>query len=243
MVAGVAGGVYASLSNFISPESFPFFQSILFLLVVMLGGAGRVLGPLVGACVVVLLPELLATLGQYRLLFVGVLMLAVLRLAPTGLVGLVARLFPEAAAKTTLRAPMDVAAWLASVGTKQGLSVRELAVSFGGVRALRELSFDAQPGAVTSIIGPNGAGKTTALNVICGFYRADQGTVKLGDRIVSALRPHQIPRAGVGPIKSADGVKRRAFAGAVWPDDASDRAWLGVETELAQCPHAAETHR
>ncbi len=42
---------------------FPFFQSILFLLVVMLGGADRVLGPLVGACVVVLLPELLSTLG------------------------------------------------------------------------------------------------------------------------------------------------------------------------------------
>ena len=67
VAAGIAGGVYASISNFISPESFPFFQSILFLLVVMLGGADRVLGPLIGACVVVLLPELLATLGQYRL--------------------------------------------------------------------------------------------------------------------------------------------------------------------------------
>ena len=75
-----AGGVYASISQFHqSLNRFPFFQSILFLLVVMLGGADRVLGPLIGACVVVLLPELLATLGQYRLLFVGVLMLAVLR--------------------------------------------------------------------------------------------------------------------------------------------------------------------
>ena len=46
VAAGVAGGVYASISNFISPESFPFFQSILFFLVVMLGGADRVLGPL-----------------------------------------------------------------------------------------------------------------------------------------------------------------------------------------------------
>ncbi len=72
----IAGGVYASISSFISPELFPFFQSILFLLVVMLGGADRVLGPLIGACVVVLLPEMLAALGEYRLLFVGVLMLA-----------------------------------------------------------------------------------------------------------------------------------------------------------------------
>src|SRR5208282_6219922 len=97
VAAGIAGGIYASISNFISPESFPFFQSILFLLVVMLGGADRVLGPLIGACVVVLLPELLSTLGQYRLLFVGALMLAVLRLAPVGLVGVIAGLLPKAA--------------------------------------------------------------------------------------------------------------------------------------------------
>ena len=79
----------------------------------------------------------------------------------------------------------------------RGLSVRDLAVSFGGVRAVRDLSFDAQPGAVTSIIGPNGAGKSTALNAICGFYRPDAGTVKLGERTISDLRAYQIPRAGI----------------------------------------------
>src|SRR5256884_7411576 len=89
--AGLAGGVFASISNFISPESFPFFQSILFLLVVMIGGAERVMGPVVGAVVVVLLPEVLSFLAQYRLLFVGVLLLAVLLLAPVGFVGLIGR--------------------------------------------------------------------------------------------------------------------------------------------------------
>ena len=197
VAAGVAGGVYASISNFISPESFPFFQSILFLLVVMLGGADRVLGPLVGACVVVLLPELLATLGQYRLLFVGLLMLAVLRLAPAGLVGVIAGLLPKVASVAAPRQRRDVEGLLASGTVGRGLSVRDLAVSFGGVRAVRDLSFDAQPGAVTSIIGPNGAGKSTALNAICGFYRPDEGTVKLGERTISELRAHQIPRAGI----------------------------------------------
>ena len=197
VAAGIAGGVYASISNFISPESFPFFQSILFLLVVMLGGADRVLGPLVGACVVVLLPELLATLGQYRLLFVGLLMLAVLRLAPAGLVGVIAGLLPKVASVAAPRQRRDVEGLLASGTVGRGLSVRDLAVSFGGVRAVRDLSFDAQPGAVTSIIGPNGAGKSTALNAICGFYRPDDGTVKLGERTISELRAHQIPRAGI----------------------------------------------
>jgi branched-chain amino acid transport system ATP-binding protein len=195
--AGIAGGVYASISNFISPESFPFFQSILFLLVVMLGGADRVLGPLIGACVVVLLPELLATLGQYRLLFVGVLMLAVLRLAPVGLVGVVAQLFPPKVRETVARERCDIERFLAAGATGDGISVRDLAVSFGGVRAVRDLSFDAQAGAVTSIIGPNGAGKSTALNALCGFYRPDAGTVKLDGRTISGLRAYQIPRTGI----------------------------------------------
>jgi branched-chain amino acid transport system ATP-binding protein len=197
VAAGLAGGVYASISNFISPESFPFFQSILFLLVVMLGGADRLLGPIVGALVVVLLPELLATLGQYRLLFVGVLMLAVLRLAPTGLVGLIADVLPKRPRETLARERSDVGRFLATGTSSQSLSVRDLSISFGGVHALRDLGFAAHPGAITSIIGPNGAGKSTALNVICGFYRADAGTVRLGGHIVSALRAYQIPRAGI----------------------------------------------
>jgi len=197
VAAGLAGGVYASISNFISPESFPFFQSILFLLVVMLGGADRVLGPIVGALVVVLLPELLATLGQYRLLFVGVLMLAVLRLAPTGLVGLIASVLPRKERDTLAKERSDIGRFLAAGASGQALAVRDLSVNFGGVRAVRDLTLEAQPGAITSIIGPNGAGKTTALNVICGFYRPDAGTVRLGDQIVSALRAHQIPRAGI----------------------------------------------
>ena len=197
VAAGLAGGVYASISNFISPESFPFFQSILFLLVVMLGGADRVLGPIVGALVVVLLPELLATLGQYRLLFVGLLMLAVLRLAPTGLVGLIASVLPGKERETLAKERSDIGRFLAAGASGQALAVRDLSVSFGGVRAVRDLNFAAQPGAITSIIGPNGAGKSTALNVICGFYRPDAGTVRLGDRIVSALRAYQIPRAGI----------------------------------------------
>ena len=197
VAAGLAGGVYASISNFISPESFPFFQSILFLLVVMLGGADRVLGPIVGALVVVLLPELLATLGQYRLLFVGVLMLAVLRLAPTGLVGLIASVLPGKERETLAKERSDIGRFLAAGASGQALAVRDLSVSFGGVRAVRDLNFATQPGAITSIIGPNGAGKSTALNVICGFYRPDAGTVRLGDRIVSALRAYQIPRAGI----------------------------------------------
>jgi len=140
---------------------------------------------------------LLATLGQYRLLFVGALMLLVLRLAPSGIVGVAARLFPTKAEKVMPRQRADVARFLAEGATGGAVLVRNIAVSFGGVHAVRDLSFDARPGEITSIIGPNGAGKTTVLNVICGFYRPDEGTVQLGEQIVSDLRAYEIPRAGI----------------------------------------------
>jgi ABC-type branched-subunit amino acid transport system ATPase component/ABC-type branched-subunit amino acid transport system permease subunit len=197
ILAGTAGGVYASLSNFISPESFPFFQSILFLLVVMLGGAGRMLGPLIGAAIVVLLPELLSTFGQYRLLFVGVLMLVVLRLAPSGVVGVIAGFFPRRRVASTAAERTDIKAFLSGGAGSDSITINNVSVSFGGVRALSNLSFEAQPSAVTSVIGPNGAGKSTALNVICGFYRPDSGSVTLGGEVISELRPFRVPRAGV----------------------------------------------
>ena len=76
---------------FVAPNSFPFSQSILFLLAVIVGGAGWVLGPVVGAVVTVMLPELLSYLAEYRLLFVGALLLVVLWLAPDGVIGTLAR--------------------------------------------------------------------------------------------------------------------------------------------------------
>jgi branched-chain amino acid transport system ATP-binding protein len=197
IAAGIAGGVNASISNFISPESFPFSQSIVFLLVVMLGGADRVLGPLVGACVVVLLPELLSALGAYRLLFVGVLLLLVLRLAPTGLVGLFAGMFRKATSSEAPKMTADIVGFLTSGSIGGGISVNDLSVGFGGVHAVRNVSFNARAGEITSIIGPNGAGKSTVLNLICGFYRPDSGTVWLRETNITEMRPYQIPRAGI----------------------------------------------
>ena len=68
---------------------------------------------------------------------------------------------------------------------------------FGGVRAVSALSFEARPGAITSIIGPNGAGKSTVLNLIGGFYRADGGTVRLGTRDIGGLPSNRIAQAGL----------------------------------------------
>ena len=85
--AGLAGGLQAALTEFVAPSSFPFSQSILFLLATVVGGAGRTWGPIVGAAVVGLLPEALAGLAEYRLLVFGAALLLVLWSAPGGIAG------------------------------------------------------------------------------------------------------------------------------------------------------------
>src|SRR5204863_9651180 len=95
LLTGLAGGLYAPLLMFVAPDSFPFSQSILFLFAVVVGGAGFTFGPVVGALVSVVLPELLSGLAEYRLLFFGVSLLAILWLAPAGVLGTLARVWPR----------------------------------------------------------------------------------------------------------------------------------------------------
>ena len=200
MAAGLAGGLYAPLTAFVSPSSFSFFQSILFLLVVIIGGSGTVFGPLAGAVIVVLLPEFLSDFAEYRLLFFGGLLLVVMWLAPSGIVGAVMARLRKADSDTdesTDADTPDITAFLSREKAVLELSVEDLAISFGGVQAVKDLDFTAPAGKITSIIGPNGAGKTTVLNMIGGFYKPGNGHIRLGDVDLAGMPSHMVSRAGV----------------------------------------------
>ncbi|MGW0432071.1 ABC transporter permease subunit [Micromonospora sp. NPDC003197] len=80
------------------------------------------------------------------------------------------------------------------------LSVRGVARSYGGVRAVAGASLDVAPGEVVGIIGPNGAGKTTLFEIIAGFTRPDRGVVRFAGRSVTGLSPQR--RAGLGLVRS-----------------------------------------
>jgi ABC-type branched-subunit amino acid transport system ATPase component/ABC-type branched-subunit amino acid transport system permease subunit len=198
MFAGFAGGIFASLLAFVAPDSFPFSQSILFLLACVVGGAGWVLGPAVGAAVTVVLPELLSNLAEYRLLFFGILLLVVLWLAPEGILGTIARLFRRINPRVANRDGFDIAAFLAQAVDTMPLEVRDIGITFGGLKAASGVSFSAAPGKVTSVIGPNGAGKTTVLNMIGGFYRPDTGSIRLSDAELAGAPAWKVARAGIG---------------------------------------------
>jgi branched-chain amino acid transport system ATP-binding protein len=77
------------------------------------------------------------------------------------------------------------------------LTVSEVAVQFGGVSALSEVSLAVHPGTVTGLIGPNGAGKTTLFNVISGLQAPGRGTVHLFDTDVTTMKPHRRARLGL----------------------------------------------
>jgi branched-chain amino acid transport system ATP-binding protein len=78
------------------------------------------------------------------------------------------------------------------------LSVQNLSKSFGGVHALREVTFAVAPGEFLALIGPNGAGKSTCFNVINGQLAPDGGDVVLAGRSIAGLLPREIWRLGVG---------------------------------------------
>lgn len=97
---------------------------------------------------------------------------------------------PDSAAPVARRTQTDVAEAL--------LTIENLSISFGGVQALRGVSLSIPKGSITAVIGPNGAGKTTLFNCVTGVYKADGGHVRLADRSLDGLKPHQIAASGLG---------------------------------------------
>jgi branched-chain amino acid transport system ATP-binding protein len=77
------------------------------------------------------------------------------------------------------------------------LEVSRLSKRFGGLQAVKALSFAVEAGEVVALIGPNGAGKTTVFGLLSGFLRPDEGEIRLRGRSIAGLRPHEICRLGL----------------------------------------------
>ena len=77
------------------------------------------------------------------------------------------------------------------------LEVTSLGISFGGLRAVDELSMKIEKGGLVGLIGPNGAGKTTAFNMLAGVYRPTDGGIRLDGQNLIGKKPHEICKLGV----------------------------------------------
>jgi len=108
-----------------------------------------------------------------------------------------------------------------------GLSVESIEKRFGGVEALKGVSFHVRAGSVLGIIGPNGCGKTTLINAITGFVRADAGSVRLGTHEITRRSPSEVVRLGIARTFQTARPFRRlsAVESLIVPLRASKQRW------------------
>jgi ABC-type branched-subunit amino acid transport system ATPase component/ABC-type branched-subunit amino acid transport system permease subunit len=193
--AGLGGTLFAHQQNYISPDNFQFFSSVFFLLAVLFGGAGTPLGPVIGATVLTVLPEMLHDFDKFRLIIYGCFILLTLYFLPNGVMGLFAARSTgsdRADAADIAPAPSELAPT-----TGAALELRGVSKSFGGLQALRDVSVRVEPATIHALIGPNGAGKTTLVNAVTGFYPVDAGEIVFD--------------GAVAAIGSMDGAARRGI--------------------------------
>lgn len=214
-MAGVAGGFYAVVLLVVTPPAvFGMLVSAQALIVAMFGGVATVWGPVIGAVVLVPLSEILhARLGDtipgIQGVVYGVAIVAVILLAPEGvfwkLKDIVARRRRSrtepplgATYREESRAAKIVDLPIRKTRGDMVLEVIDVCKTFGGLRAVRDVSLQVWRGEILGIIGPNGAGKTTLFNLLNGFIRPDRGRILLEGKEVTGRPPYEICAAGVG---------------------------------------------
>jgi branched-chain amino acid transport system permease protein len=200
---GAAGALMAHVIHVVSPENLDLGLMVTCLTMTVIGGRTRVAGAILGATLIVYLREWFRVLENYYMIAYGTAALAVLIVAPYGLVGAIERLLvvlfgqprPQPP-RVHLQASPDVTRGPVTVAEPL-LAISDVALSFGGVRALDGIGFALQQGGIVGLIGPNGSGKTTLLNVISGFYACDRGCVRLLDRDITRAPAYAIARLGI----------------------------------------------
>lgn len=256
-LAGLSGSLYAYSEQYISPNTYTFELTILFLLAVIMGGRKTRSGSLIGAFIVVMLPSLLsdidlfrtiataaavigvaasgfllatrrrtlrqvavplaATVGMalfsyklqnitdWRLTIFGLMTLFVVYYLQDGIVGF---------ARTLIGKPRDAVQHIkqgaiaasekdalvlhdnrATAGTL--LSVNEILMQFGGLKALNKVNLSVAQGSIHGLIGPNGSGKSTMMNVLTGIYKPTAGSVEFNGDAISGKTPSAIALGGV----------------------------------------------
>ena len=202
--AALAGGLFAFRELFIDPQLAGLNASIDYLIMAVLGGVGSLWGGLFGAGLFVLLsellqdylPRILGRSGNFETVAFGLVLILVLHQARQGLLPLLGRLLPEAppapvkdAAPLPPRPKPDVSELL--------LELRHVSKTFGGLKAVNDLSFEVRPGEILALIGPNGAGKTTLFNLVTGVLAPSSGEILFAGEAIHGRPPHVVARRGL----------------------------------------------
>ncbi|MFG3595203.1 ATP-binding cassette domain-containing protein [Bradyrhizobium sp. RDI18] len=214
-IAGAIGGFYAVVLLVVTPQSvFGMLVSAQALTVAMFGGVGTVWGPVIGSVILIPLAETLNAEAGSRFpgiqgVIFGLAIISVILVAPEGLFWKLRDFFRKrvtSPAVASPSAPVQPAAAMANPSRPERsrgagevvLDVRNLSRSFGGLKAVQNVSFKLRRNEILGIIGPNGAGKTTLFNLLNGFLRPGTGEILLDGRDMSGRKPHELCEAGIG---------------------------------------------
>ncbi len=209
-LAAAAGGLYACVLLIVTPESvFGLIVSAQALTVTLFGGVATVWGPLIGSAILIPMAELLnAEFGNVlpgiQGVVYGVAVIAVMLIAPEGVFWRVRdrlRRGRDRVATPLGLTPLPILDTVPPPPRAVGeiiLAVEGLSKSFGGLKAVGNVSFSARRGEILGIIGPNGAGKTTLFNVLNGVLPASAGSAALDGHTLTGLNLHRVARRGIG---------------------------------------------
>ena len=237
-VAGIAGGLFASLQSYITPDAFTFDLSVLFFIAILIGGRGSILGTAARH-------DHSDRAARIRGAAGGVVHLSLCGASAGDRAGRARRHRRDAglqeppaarAASRDTSAPRAVAARDGRRMRQPGLlTLKDVSLSFGGVRAIDGVDLEIRTGEVHGLIGPNGSGKTTTLNVISGYYAPQQGQVRLNEqapcgRVPRIRAPATASRAPSRPHgwSAKSSVLENVMIGGTtrWPRHAlSSRSW------------------
>lgn len=216
-MAGLAGTVAAYYYQFIAPGNYSLDLSIFLVAVVVLGGAGNLIGTLIGAVILGSLSPILQNVPGigaansipwqgviYGLGLVGIMLFRPQGILPEGAdVGSLwkrRRLpVPVGLSAVTADEPMirQVSSPAEGKATEPVVQISGLSKNFGGVAAVDNVDLTLIRGCITALIGPNGAGKTTIFNLVTGVLKPDAGRVMVNGLNVVGKSPHEITRLGM----------------------------------------------
>lgn len=218
-MAGFAGVLFAAIDGYVAPELLGWRESGLAIMMVVLGGAGTLYGPVLGAILYSMVEETLKSASELSAFFslfmntatakwlggivanswsmaLGFFLIAAVLVAPKGVAGFIEKFAGEARRSRSKEvAPRSEQRERASA---MRLEVENLKRAFGGLVAVNGVSVQFPPNKVHGIIGPNGAGKTTFINVLSGALKPTEGSVRLENEEIGGRRPHNIARKGLG---------------------------------------------
>ncbi|WP_054164817.1 branched-chain amino acid ABC transporter ATP-binding protein/permease [Rhodopseudomonas sp. AAP120] len=205
MLAGLAGWLYAHFQRSVSPGPFGITAGTEYLLMAVLGGAGRVYGAILGAAGITflrdqlqdLLPWLLGHTGNFEIIAFGAVLVLLLQTAPGGLWPILFGPPPPPNVPPPAESERLPARTLPPPGTPL-LQADQARKSFGGLVAVNDVGFEVESGRIIGLIGPNGAGKSTTFNLITGVLPLTSGKIAFEGHPLAAQTPQRAARLGLG---------------------------------------------